>query len=83
MPFSMVYIALDLGNVFPFFLGNDINTHGRKVGAITLSPSSAAPKTLLVVLVLLASLALIGLALMGGLSTRHVSIERINRLSPF
>ena len=50
----MAVIALDLRHVPPFLLGNDIDTRGREVGVTTLFPlSSVAPKTSLVVLVLL------------------------------
>ena len=49
----MVVIALDLENVPPFLHGNDIDTRGRGVRVTTLSLSFAAPKTSLVVLVLL------------------------------
>ena len=53
MSFPMAVIALNLGHVPPFLLSNDIDTRGRGVGVITLSLSSAAPETLLVVLVFL------------------------------
>ena len=47
MSFSMVVIALDLGHILPFLLGNNIDIHGRGVGVTTLSPSSAALETVL------------------------------------
>ena len=53
MSFSMAVIALDLEHVPRFFYGNNIDTCGREVGVATLSSSSAAPGTLLVLLVLL------------------------------
>ena len=54
MSFPMVVIALDLGYVPLFLLGNDIDTRGWRVGIKTLfSPSSTRPRTLLVVLILL------------------------------
>ena len=77
MPLPIADIALDLGNVLLFFFKNDIHIRGREVVAMTLSLSSAVPKTLLMVLVFFA-----GLALMGGLPTRHVNREKINGLSP-
>ena len=78
MPFSIAGIALDLDNVFPFLLKNNIDTHGMGVGATTLSPSSAVPRISLVVLVLL-----VGLALVGELLTKHVNKGKISGLSPF
>ena len=80
MPFPIAGIALNLGNVLLFLLGNNINTNGREVA--TLSPSSTAPGILLVVLVFFIALTLIGLALIGGLSIRHVNRERISGFSP-
>ena len=81
MLFPMADIALDLGNVFFFLSRKDIDTCGRRVGAMTLFPSSMVPGTLLIVMVLLMSLALIGLALMGGPFTRHISKGKISGLS--
>ena len=77
----MADIALNLGNILFFFLRNNIDTCGRGVGAMTLSPSSAAPRTLLVVLVFLINLALIGLAPIGGVSSRHISKGKISKPS--
>ena len=56
MSFSMTVKAFDFRHVlvFSFLLGNNIDTHGRKVSIMTLSPSSSiAPGTSLVVLILL------------------------------
>ena len=76
----MTIVVLDLGDIFHFFLnGAGINTHGQ--GVATLSSSSTESETSLLILVFF--LALIGLTLMGGLSTKHVSTERISGLSPF
>ena len=55
MFFPMAVIVFNFGHVpvLPFLLGNGIDTRGRGVGVTTLSPpSSTAPKTLLVVLIL-------------------------------
>ena len=66
--------------IFSFLLENDIDTRGIGVGVTTLSPSSsAAPGTLLVVLVLLR----IGRRLLNGrrlFSTRRVSRGGVGRL---
>ena len=78
MPFPTADIALDLGIVLFFLLRNNIDACGRGVRATTLSPSSAALGTLLVVLVLFVSL-----ALMGRLLTRHVKKGKISGLSLF
>ena len=53
MFFPMAVIALDLGNVLLFLFGNNIDTRSRRVGVMTLSLSSTAPGTLLVLLVIL------------------------------
>ena len=53
MSFPMTVIALDLGHIPPFFLGNNIDTRGRGVSVTTLFSYFAVPETLLVVLVLL------------------------------
>ena len=81
MSFPMAVIALDLGHVPLFLLGNNIDTRGRGVGVTTLfSPSSAAPETSLVVLILLwvgeGSL----LSRKGLFSTRRVSREGVGAL---
>ena len=55
--------ALDLGDVFRFLL-YDIGTCCSGVMAATLSSAASAPRTSLVVLVLLAILALVGGRLM-------------------
>ena len=55
MSFLMIVIVFDFGHVpvLPFFLGNDIDTCERGLNVTTLSsPSSAAPGTSLVVLIL-------------------------------
>ena len=52
MSIPMAVIALDLGHVPFFLLGNNINTCGRGVAITILSPSSAAPGTSMIVLVL-------------------------------
>ena len=74
----MAGIALDLGSFLSFYLRNDINICGKRVVAITLSSSAASSRTSLVNMVLL-----VGLALMGRLSIRHVSRGKISKLSPF
>ena len=48
----MTVIVVNLGNVPFFFLGNDIDTHGKGVRVTILSLFSTAPGTL-VILVLL------------------------------
>ena len=83
MSFPIAVIAFDFGYVpvFLFLLGNDIGTRGRGVGVTTLSPPSfAAPRTLLVVLILLW---VGGRSLLSGrrlFSTRHVSKGGVDRL---
>lgn len=77
MPLSIVGEALDLRDVSLFsFNSVGISTRCRRVVAMILSLSSAAPRTSLVILVLL-----IGLVLMGGLLTRNISKEKISGLS--
>lgn len=75
MPFPMVVIALDLGDIFLFFHKNNVNTCGRRVVAAALFLSSAMPEISWEILVFFACL-----ALMGRLLTRHVSKEKISRL---
>ena len=73
----MAVEALDLEDVFlVFFNGVGVSTRCRGVVATTLSPFSAALRTLLVILVLL-----VGLTLISGLPTRHVSRRRMSGLS--
>ena len=78
----MTVIAFDFGYVpiFLFLLGNNINTRGRGVSVTTLSfLSFAAPRTLLVVLILL----WVGGSLLSGrrlFSTRRISKEGVGGL---
>ena len=82
MSFLMAVEAFDFGHVpvFSFLLGNDIDTRSRRVGITTLSPLfSAAPGTLLVVLIFL----WVGGGLLSGrglFSTRRVSRRGVGRL---
>lgn len=78
----MVVKVLDLEDVFSFFF-NDINidTYYRKVIAITPLALST-PKTFLMVLVFLASLALISGRLLV-FATNYVINKNVNRLSLF
>ena len=74
MFFSIAVIALDLGHVSLFLLGNNIDIRGSGVGVTTLSPpSSAAPGTLLIVLILLWVGKRSLLSRRGLFSTRRVS----------
>ena len=75
--FPIASIVLTFGNVLPFLLRNNIDIYGRRVGATNLFPSSAAPRNLLVVMVLL-----VGLALIDRLPIRHVNRERIRGFTP-
>lgn len=72
----MAVIAVYLGNLLPFLFKNNVDTRGREIMAATLFLSSVVLEISLVVLVFLASLALI-----GGLSIRYLSREKISRLS--
>lgn len=73
----MTVVTLNLEDVFLFFFKKNISTSCRKVVAIILSLFFMASETFLVVFILL-----ISLALMGRLSTRHVSIEKVSKLNP-
>lgn len=78
----MTVIALKLGDIFHFFFHNvGLSTYCRRV-VVTLFLALLAPKTpLLVVLVLLASLALVDKKLLA-LAIRYTSGMSVNRLSP-
>lgn len=69
-----------MGNVLLFLLKNNIDIRSREVRAMTPSLFSAAPGSLLIVLVLPIDWYLIGLALMGGHLTRHVSSKKTSKL---
>ena len=74
MPFSLTIIVLNLRDIFHFFFDSaGINICDKRVA--TFSLFSVVLRTLLVVLVFFIGLALIGLALMGGLPT-GTSAER-------
>lgn len=75
MTFFVAVEIFDLEDVFFFLLRNNISTCGRGVVATTLSFSFVAPGTSMVVLIFLASL-----ALMGRLPTKHVSRRRVSGL---
>ena len=81
MSFPMTVKAFDLEHVpvLSFLRGNGIDTCGRGVSVTTFSPSSAAPGTSLVVLVLLR----VGRSLLSGRGlflTRRVSRGGVGRL---
>lgn len=68
MLFPLTIVVLDLEDIFHFFYNSaGVNIHDKGVAALSLS--FAVLRTLLVVLVFFIGLALIGLALMGGLPT--------------
>lgn len=76
MAFPSAEEAFDVEEVLFFLFGNDVDTYCRGVLASTLSSSTMAPKTSLVVLVLF-------ICLFGGrllLPTRCISSKSISRL---
>ena len=84
MSFPVIVVALDLRDVFHFFFDSiGVSIYCRRVLATTTFSVSLAPRTsLLVVLILLASLALISGRLLM-LAIRYVSGRSVSRLSLF
>ena len=52
MSLPVTVVVLDLRDIFHFFFENNIDSCDRRVGAMSLSLSSATPGTLLVIMVL-------------------------------
>lgn len=81
MPLLMTVKAFNLGDIFPFLFDNvSVSICYKEVMAIT-SLALLMPRTSLVVLVLLASLALVGRRLLV-LTTRYISGRNVSELSP-
>lgn len=85
MPFFMAVVALDLRDIFLFFLNDvGVSTYYRRVIAttlfLTLFLSSTIPRTTsLVVQVFFASITLVGRRLLGMLA-RYINGKDVNRL---
>lgn len=84
MSLPVTVVTIDLGDIFHFFLdGVGVSICCKGVMATTTFLAAPVPKTsLLVVLVLFTSLALVGERLLV-LATRCVSEKNVNGLSPF
>lgn len=85
MPLFITDIALNLGDIFFFFLDDiGVRTYCRGVIITTLFFSPTAPKTtFLTVLVFFASPALVGKRLLGVLAIKYVSKEGVSGSIPF
>lgn len=83
MPLAMTVEALDLRDVFLFFLDNiGISTYYKEIMAMTLSLVFLAPRISLVVLVFLAILTLISRRLLM-LVTKFVNKKSVSGLSHY
>lgn len=81
MPFFMTVEALNLEDIFLFLFDSlSMSKYCRRDITITLSLAFLVPRTFLVVLVFLASLALVDRRLLV-LATRYVSKRNISKLS--
>lgn len=70
----------NMGDIFFFFLGHDVDTCCKKVIVAILSLPPMTLKTFLVVLVLFVYLALVGKKLLGLLPTKYISKKSVNKL---